>query len=150
MKLDKLELKKDSYYISKVSTERNIERSGDMYNITKLREIAKKYYTRGQFLKEHPNAYNTACKRGILDEVCQHMFVGKYSTPQLIMKYILEELFQERCFYNDRKTIKPYELDVYFPARKVAFEFNGIFWHKNDGKKKLNKVKLCKEKSRRL
>ena len=42
--------------------------------------------------------------------------------------------------YNTRKIIKPYELDVYFPEYKLAFEYNGKGWHTND---KINKDELC-------
>jgi hypothetical protein len=30
---------------------------------------------------------------------------------------------------NDRNTIKPYELDIYIPDKKLAIEYNGIYWH---------------------
>jgi hypothetical protein len=30
---------------------------------------------------------------------------------------------------SDRATIAPYELDIIIPDKKVAIEFNGIFWH---------------------
>ena len=30
---------------------------------------------------------------------------------------------------NDRKVIKPYELDILVPELNLAFEFNGIYWH---------------------
>lgn len=30
---------------------------------------------------------------------------------------------------NDRLTIKPYELDILIPSKKIAIEYNGIYWH---------------------
>ena len=30
---------------------------------------------------------------------------------------------------NSREIIKPYELDIYLPKLKIAFEFNGLYWH---------------------
>ena len=30
---------------------------------------------------------------------------------------------------NDRKIIKPYELDIYIPELRKAIEFNGTYWH---------------------
>ena len=30
---------------------------------------------------------------------------------------------------HDRKTIKGYELDIHIPELKLAFEFNGLYWH---------------------
>ncbi|MDU5615515.1 MAG: zinc-ribbon domain-containing protein [Varibaculum cambriense] len=33
---------------------------------------------------------------------------------------------------NDRKVIKPYELDVLVPGLNLAFEFNGTYWHSDE------------------
>lgn len=33
---------------------------------------------------------------------------------------------------NTRKVIPPYELDVYMAKKKLAFEFNGDYWHSNE------------------
>ena len=42
--------------------------------------------------------------------------------------------FCKQHFYNnlkihDRTLIKPYELDIIIPERKLAIEFNGIWYH---------------------
>ena len=34
-----------------------------------------------------------------------------------------------RAFINDRVSIKPYELDVYVPEKRVAVELHGIYYH---------------------
>ena len=39
---------------------------------------------------------------------------------------------------NDRKLIKPYELDVLIPSLNLAFEFNGDYWHSNEMIRKRN------------
>jgi hypothetical protein len=31
---------------------------------------------------------------------------------------------------NTRTVIAPYELDIYLPKPKIAFEYNGNYWHK--------------------
>ena len=45
----------------------------------------------------------------------------------------LGELIEANCDYpilkNDRIAITPHELDFYIPELKLAFEFNGIYWH---------------------
>lgn len=33
---------------------------------------------------------------------------------------------------NDRKLIKPYELDILIPSINLAFEFNGDYWHSDE------------------
>lgn len=49
---------------------------------------------------------------------------------------------------GSRKVIPPYELDIYLPERKLAFEFDGIFWHSEtnggkDPKYHLMKTEMC-------
>ncbi len=54
---------------------------------------------------------------------------------------------------SDRKTISPYELDIYIPSRNLAIEFNGIHWHSDDRKDKhyhRQKFLMCAEKGIRL
>ena len=55
---------------------------------------------------------------------------------------------------GNREIIKPFELDFYFPEKKLAIEFNGLYWHSDlSGMKRnyhLNKLKLCESKNIQL
>jgi hypothetical protein len=68
----------------------------------------------------------------------------------------MKELIDEEIIYNDRKTIDPYELDIYIPKFNLAIEFNGIYWHSSDSPRPLDKnyhqekTKACNEKGIRL
>jgi len=65
-----------------------------------------------------------------IETVKKNFIRQKYSTPQLICKNILEQLFQLKCEYNTRKVLKSRrELDIYFPSLKIACEYNSFFWH---------------------
>jgi hypothetical protein len=99
--------------------------------------------TRNEFRIRFQKEYNFARKMKILDDVCSHMIVKQYSTPQLILKYIMEKLLKNNSIYNDRKLINPYEIDVYFKELKIGFEYDGKKWHEN---KIINKEKLCIDK----
>lgn len=49
---------------------------------------------------------------------------------------------------SDRKLIKPYELDIVAPSKKVAIEYNGIYWHSDkhlDNKYHLNKTNMVEK-----
>lgn len=57
----------------------------------------------------------------------------------------------------NRHIIPPYELDIYIPEKKIAIEFNGVFWHSKEFMDKydkttdnyyhlLNKTILCEQK----
>lgn len=50
---------------------------------------------------------------------------------------------------NDRRLIKPQELDIYIPSHNLAIEFNGLIWHSEHGGKNrnyhLDKMNKCNE-----
>ncbi|AST99899.1 HNH endonuclease [Bacillus phage PBS1] len=55
---------------------------------------------------------------------------------------------------SDRKILEGLELDIYIPSKKIAIEYNGLYWHgESQGKDRnyhLNKLKKCNEKGIRL
>jgi len=49
---------------------------------------------------------------------------------------------------NIRSLISPYEIDIYLPDLKLAFEFNGLYWHSEINKDKnyhYKKTKMCSD-----
>lgn len=75
------------------------------------------------------------------------------SSPELEIKDIINTMYNGRCIENSRSIIPPLELDLYYPEKNVAIEFNGNYWHDENHKPKdyhFNKFKLCKEKGIRL
>lgn len=54
---------------------------------------------------------------------------------------------------NIKTIIHPYELDIYIPDKKIAIEFNGLYWHSDKFKDKqyhTHKRKLCEEQGIQL
>ena len=55
---------------------------------------------------------------------------------------------------HDRTLIKPYELDIIIPDKKIAIEYCGLYWHSEllgkDRNYHLNKLNKCEEKGYRL
>jgi len=50
------------------------------------------------------------------------------------------------CVPSDRNVIKPLELDIYIPSKKIAIEYNGLYWHSElykDNNYHINKTNLC-------
>jgi len=140
-KAGKLNLKKSKSHISKMISKRNKMTNRDL-NYKNLKKIAKNYRCKSEFQKNDPSAYGVARMKGFLNKICDHMILQSYSVPQLILKNILYKLLKEEIMYNTRKIIKPYELDIYIPKYKLAFEYNGDRWHKND---KINKAEICEK-----
>lgn len=148
----RLGLKKSDCLINKRNNDainkrknKNNEKFRDLTH-DKLIDIAKKYKTRIEFIKDDSSAYDTARRLGVLDDICTHMSVIKFSTPQLILQNIMDKLLNTNSIYNDRKTIKPYELDILYPDFKLAFEYQGLHWHKDSRINDENKLDLCVSK----
>jgi hypothetical protein len=131
MKANKLGLKKSKLHKSKCISKRNKMVGRDL-NYKLMTEVAKKYKTRTELQKKDPSIYSTIRKNGLLDELCSHMVTKNFSVPQIILKKIIEVLITKTIKYNDRKTLKPYEIDVYLPEFKLGFEYNGRGWHINN------------------
>ena len=136
-----LNLKKSKEHIENYNKSRRLTMDGEI-DYDYIKNIALKYTNRSEFINNDGKYYRLAKKNGILDDICSHMLVKSYSTPQLILKQITERLFKEECLYNNRTLIKPYELDLYFENLGLAFEYDGARWHLEDD---VNKTELCKQ-----
>lgn len=71
-----------------------------------------------------------------------------------LLKFINEILENNQIIENTRKVIHPYELDIYIPEKKIAIEFNGLYWHSEENGKDKNyhydKWKMCNDKDIQL
>ena len=74
---------------------------------------------------------------------CGNVFVDDvFMTPRCPKCYPLNKSVQEIAYADyirslgfevlsgDRNVIKPFELDMYLPKEKIAFEYNGVFYHR--------------------
>lgn len=97
--------------------------------------------------RTHDNRYLTST----LCPLCRPNY--DFSGPETVIKNMLDEL-HIKYVANDRKTIKPLELDFYIPDKNIAIEFNGIYFHSDgSGKDKYyhkNKTEKCAEKGVQL
>jgi hypothetical protein len=139
---NKLRLKKSKKYKSNFLSKRNKLLGRDL-SFDFLSEIALKYNSRSEFQKMDPSAYFSARKMKILNTICSHMIKKSFSIPQMILYEICMQIFDSKIRYNDRKIIKPYELDIFIDEYKLALEYNSKYWHLND---KIDKNYLCKSK----
>jgi hypothetical protein len=65
----------------------------------------------------------------------------------------IEIIKNETQLIKNPKTKNNLELDIYIPDKKIAIEYNGLYWHSNLYKDKnyhLMKTNLCKEKGVKL
>ena len=139
-----LNLKKSKEHKSKMIGKRNKMIGRDL-SLEKLKKIAKKYKTRGQFQTFDPSAYSTARRTEHMEEICKHM-IKSTSIPQITLTFIIEKIFNCNINKNDRTEIKPYELDIYIPTYNIAFEYDGKLWHNNNDND-IIKNDLCLDKN---
>jgi len=69
------------------------------------------------------------------------------------LQNFIKESHDTEILLNNKKIISPYELDIYLPELKIAFEFNGLYWHSEINKESnyhLNKTKLCEKQGIQL
>lgn len=66
----------------------------------------------------------------------------------------IDSLVDEEVISNSKSIIPPYELDCYVPSKKLAFEYNGNYWHSEatgkDDSYHVTKSQLCKEQGIQL
>jgi len=63
------------------------------------------------------------------------------------------KIFDNNIILHSRSIITPLELDAYIPELKLAFEFNGLYWHSEANKENnyhLNKTEECEKKGIQL
>ena len=72
----------------------------------------------------------------------------KTSFPEQAIYYYIKQVFPD-AINGDRKTIAPYELDIFIPSIKIAIEYDGGTWH-TDIEKDYNKNEICKQNQIRL
>ena len=150
-----LKLKRSEEVYDKISEEkrriltiRNKTVGRDMtYEFAKTEAL--KYRTKTEMYKNDNSLYQFIYKNGHWDDLCSHMVNFQFNYSQMFLYTIMCELFpNEEVKYNDRKTIKPLELDVYIPSLKLAFEYDGSHFHSQDDvtARDARKEELCKQK----
>lgn len=134
--------------------EKAINIHGDKYDYSeseytgahdKIKIICKKH---GEFWQD---AYAHLNGQGCNE--CGHEITHSSNEIELF-EYIKSLLPNEEIKIGDRKIIHPMEIDVYIPSKKLAFEFDGLYWHSenkiSDSKYHLKKTVLCNNKGIRL
>lgn len=74
--------------------------------------------------------------------------ISSFSDSENNLFMFIRENYEGDILNNDRTIIGPEEIDIYLPKLKIAFEFNGVYWHSDIYKSNnyhLNKTKKCSE-----
>ena len=74
---------------------------------------------------------------------------GRSGLELEVYEYV-KSIYVGEILHNDRKIIAPKELDIVIPDKKLAIEFNGLYWHKENKTRHLEKMKACENKGYQL
>ena len=92
---------------------------------------------------------------GLSNIRCPHCFPqsAKASLKERALGEFIKSVYSGEIVFNSKSIISPYELDIYIPEKKLAIEFDGLYWHSDSRKDKnyhLFKTNLCVEKGIQL
>ena len=105
------------------------------------------YHTFGNIFVQNSNGL----KLGRSLPICDSCRFNNYSSlcEDTLVNYI-SIFYSGYIIRNSRSIIWPYELDLYYPEKKIAIEFNGDYWHSEKFKDKdyhYKKFCLCREQN---
>lgn len=84
----------------------------------------------------------------MMDYFNENKYQSKSHSEKEIVDFI-KSICDYEVIENSKKIISPMELDIYIPSKKVAIEYDGLYWHSDKYKNKnyhLNKTIACEEK----
>lgn len=102
---------------------------------------------------KHGEFYQSASNHIHLGHGCPKCANTESKGELELLEYINKIVDGEGVIRRDRKTINGIELDIYIPSKKIAFEYNGLYWHSELSKDKnyhLEKTNKCTENGIRL
>lgn len=62
----------------------------------------------------------------------------------------IRSMYSGPIIVNDRKAIKPREIDIYMPELKLGIEYHGEYWHPGDGIREADKIMYAAEQGIRI
>jgi hypothetical protein len=99
------------------------------------------------FLIDYKLLWNRINNNSVLCTKC-NVISKNISGLELQINNFITQNYNKTIITNTKKIINPLELDIYIPELKLAFEFNGLYWHNELNKEKkyhLNKTDECEK-----
>lgn len=127
---------------------KNIELISTKEEYLAVRPLQFKCKNCGTIWVDDPNKSNYALVS------CPHCIKSCVSQPENNLLAYIQSIYTGTIAVRTRKIISPLELDIYLPNKKVAFEFNGSYWHSDrcvhESNYHFQKTKMCNKQGIRL
>lgn len=123
-----------------------IRKDEDGYYILFCEETGKEY-------KINPVTYNRRKRNGEVISTYLNPINKSYSKGETELFDYINSIYDGEILKNNREILGGYELDIVIPELKLAFEYNGMYWHSEENKPKKyhqNKFLKCGEVGYRL
>lgn len=106
-------------------------------NLTPEQVTGKGGRVRAWWLCEKGHEWNARVKGRTTGQGCPQCWATSYiSKPeQAIHDFICSLDTNLKVIQSDKKLLKGKELDIYIPEKKIAIEFNGLYWHSEEAGK---------------
>ena len=103
--------------------------------------------------KNCQEVFSSSWRDGHISKRCPKCKPKPYMVSQTGIYDFIKSIYYGKIITNTKSIISPLELDIYLPDLKIAFEFDGLYWH-NDFRKPdgyhLYKTEECAKKGIRL
>lgn len=132
----------------------NLNKKIEMFDIKLVSVKSSNYqfecFNCGEFFAIHKNTLNDRIRnQNTICTICNK--IDNTSNSQEIILDFIKSIYNGPIKSNDRHL--GFELDIYLPELKIAFEYNGVYWHSDEFKDKkyhFNKTKMCSENGIKL
>jgi hypothetical protein len=153
-KLTKEKYGEENYFKTEIFKINRDEKLLNQYNFLNIKKVKNGiYYIYCDKCKQIFEIYNNLlCQRlkagHELCTICSP--IGKSISNDI--KFIIDFIklnYNGKIIINDRKILSGLELDIYLPDLKIAFEYNGLYWHSEKFKSNnyhMNKTDMCEVK----
>lgn len=135
---------------------------GDPYSIPDFdRQFFIDHYSRDfefEFICKKCGSKFTSSHYDGVHSRCKKCYPNTSSFEEKEIAEYIRTIYDGELVENSKNIIHPYELDIYIPSKKIAFEFDGLYWHSSQvlglkGKASdyhLKKTEICESNGIRL
>jgi hypothetical protein len=132
-------------YKKKYNVIKYTEAHDDNFKLTILCDKCGKQFKINRSQLKNREKYKT-----VICTECNPINSFSNSGMELQLLDFIKTIYKGEIILNNRKIIYPYEIDIYLPEEKIAFEFNGLWWHNELYKPKdyhQKKSDMCRNKN---
>ena len=120
------------------------EKHGDLYNYIDVIYLDSKEPVK--IMCENHGSFEQIPNNHLMGSGCPKC--NRFNKKEESLLKFISDNYDGEIIKSDRKVLNGKELDIYLPELKIAFEFNGLYWHSElykDNKYHLNKTNKCLE-----